>query len=84
MTIQQLIGFISVAQTRNFSYSALQLYITQPALSNQIRTLERELGCELFARDGKNVELTASGTAFLEEARYMVGHYENVRSVGYL
>lgn len=80
MTIQQLMGFVSVADTRNYTYSAQQLYITQPALSNQIKSLENELGCSLFVRSTKAVELTAEGKAFLPEARYILGHYDRART----
>lgn len=80
MTIQQLMGFVSVADTRNYTYSAQLLYITQPTLSNQIKSLENELGCALFARSTKAVELTPEGEAFLPEARYILGHYDKART----
>lgn len=79
MTMQQLIGFVSVSETRNYSQSAKKLYLTQPALSNQIKSLEEELGYKLFKRTSNGIELTEAGETFLVEAQYMISHYEKAK-----
>lgn len=84
MTLQQLMGFVSVAETKNYSQSAKKLYLTQPALSNQIKSLEKELGYELFKRTSKGIELTPAGETFIVEARYMIAHFEKAKKNLYL
>ena len=69
MTIQQLEGFSAVARHRSFTKAAEELYISQPALTKQMKELERELGCVLFVRTTRTVQLTESGKLCLKYAR---------------
>ncbi|WP_163511128.1 LysR family transcriptional regulator [Fodinicola acaciae] len=69
MQLQYLTYFVAVAETRHFTRAAERVNVSQPALSKQIATLERELGAELFSRARGNITLTAAGEALLPLAR---------------
>src|SRR5437660_3446810 len=60
--------FVAVGETRNLSRAAAQLHVAQPALSRQIRDLERELGVELLERHPKGVTPTPAGEALIHGA----------------
>ncbi|MBX9694462.1 MAG: LysR family transcriptional regulator [Cyanobacteria bacterium] len=76
MDIRQLKYFIKAAEFSHFTRAAEALYVSQPALSAQIRQLEEDLGIELFARVGRNVRLTDAGEAFLLRAKQAVDAVE--------
>ena len=69
MELRDLRSFLAVAHHRNFSRAAEQLHVSQPALSEQIRKLEDELGTPLFDRTSRGATLTDAGDAFLPQAR---------------
>src|SRR5919108_2663555 len=70
--LRHLRSFVAVAEELNFGRAAARLYLSQPALSRQIRTLERLLGCELLRRTTHRVELTVAGSALLDRARRLL------------
>ena len=61
--------FISVAEHLNFTEASKQLYVAQPAVSQQIAYLEKKLGVKLFHRTKHSVQLTHAGSVFLKDAR---------------
>ncbi len=69
--------FLAVADELHFGRAAATLYVSQPALSQQIRKLEADLGTELFVRDRRAVSLTESGRRLLEPARRAVDASED-------
>lgn len=68
-TLEQLRGFVAVAEEGHFGRAAARLRITQPPLSRQVQKLERVLEVELLVRTPRAVLLTSAGRAFLVEAR---------------
>src|SRR5690349_16156955 len=70
--LRHLRAFVAVAEELNFSRAAQKLFVSQPALSRQIRGLERILGCEVFRRSTQRVELTLAGESLLVRARTLL------------
>ena len=69
MELRQLAYFVAVAEERNFTRAAKRIPIAQPAISQQVRRLEAELGEALFLRDRRGTTLTPAGEALLPHAR---------------
>jgi DNA-binding transcriptional LysR family regulator len=65
----RLVVFRAVAEQRSFRKAAEELYLTQPAVSLQIKALEEDLGVQLFDRTGAQIALTAAGTVLLGYAQ---------------
>ena len=63
---------MAVAEELNFGRAAERLYVSQPALSRQIRGLEQLVGCELLSRTTHSVELTLAGEALLDRSRRLL------------
>ena len=68
MLLSQVEGFVEVARQGNLSRAAATLFVTQPALTARLQSLEQELGGELFVRSRRGMELTDLGRAFLPYA----------------
>ncbi len=84
--LRHLRAFVAVADELNFGRAAARLYLSQPALSRQIRALERLVGCDLLRRSTHRVELTIAGEALLDRARTLLRDVDEAvsatRSVG--
>jgi len=76
ITLRQLYGFRAVADVGTFTAAAQRLQVAQPALSLNIRDLERELGAKLFDRTTRRVELTAAGREFLQSVDKLIADLE--------
>ncbi|MGW9173619.1 LysR family transcriptional regulator [Streptomyces decoyicus] len=79
MQLQQLRYFTAVADTRHFTRAAEREHVAQPSLSQQIRSLERELGAELFHRARGHITLTDAGETLLPFARRILADAETAR-----
>lgn len=82
MNKHQLECFLTLAESLNFARTAELLNISQPAVSRQINSLEKDLGVKLFQRTTRNVSLTSYGEAFLPHAKdihnRMLAAYTNI------
>lgn len=83
MTQLELQAFMAVVRTGSFSQAAQSLFITQPALSHRVRTLEEELGYRLLERrkGARTVEPTREGRAFLPMAEHWLSLWEEARAI---
>ena len=68
-TIKQIQTFIEVAKEKSISKAAENLYVTQPAISMQIKQLEDVFGLPLIEPMGRNIQLTSAGLEFLDRAQ---------------
>lgn len=80
MNDRQLLCFLTLSRTLNFTAAARELYCTQPALSYQIRSLEKELDLALFERSTTRVALTEAGRAFVLQAEGIYRSILNART----
>ena len=79
MDIATLTTFVAVAELQSFSLASEHLYLTQPAISKRIATLESELDTRLFDRIGRQITLTQSGEALLPRARRILLELDDSR-----
>ncbi len=77
MNIRQLEYFVAVSEVLNFTNAAKQFYISQTAVTQQIKALENEIGVKLFNRNNRNVELTPAGKIFLDDAKAIIRRTED-------
>ncbi|HTI70627.1 MAG TPA: LysR substrate-binding domain-containing protein [Candidatus Limnocylindria bacterium] len=79
MELYQLRYFVETARQRNFTRAAARLHLAQPALSEQIRKLEADLGTSLFHRGRRESTLTAAGQALFEHAEALLTQASVIR-----
>ncbi|MBL9181700.1 MAG: LysR family transcriptional regulator [Verrucomicrobiaceae bacterium] len=80
MELYQLGYFIEIARQRHFTRAAERLHMAQPALSQQMKNLEAELGTPLFIRGKKETQLTAAGKALLPRAEALLAQADAARA----
>src|SRR6187549_1426274 len=86
MELRQLRYFVAAAEEGNISRAAKKIFLTQSALSRQIKALEEEIGQCLLERQAHSIHLTLTGEALLDEARELLQRAdqmpERVRVIG--
>ncbi|MBQ9632097.1 MAG: LysR family transcriptional regulator [Lachnospiraceae bacterium] len=82
MTTKQMEYIIELAKTKNFNRAAENLFITQPALSYQVRKAEEEIGFDLFIRSGRGAGLTAAGEGFIGTIERILAEYDEAVQKG--
>ena len=80
-TLRQLEYLVAVADTRHFGRAAERVHITQPTLSEQLRTLEKRLGVQLVERSRSNVVVTPLGFEVVEISRRMLRDAQRIRDI---
>lgn len=79
MEMNQLRGFYEIAREHSFTRAADKLFLTQPAISLQVKALEEELGEMLFERTRKNIRMTPAGEILFQRVREVFQHLEMAR-----
>lgn len=79
LTLRQLRYFVEIARSRSFSRAAEQMAVAQPALSQNIATLEAELGARLFERHAKGVDLSPAGHRLYQRATELLGGFDALK-----
>ncbi len=80
MNITELQYFLSIAETKSFTQTADEYFISASSLSKVIRSLENELGVTLFSRNSRNISLTDAGRYFLAYTKSTLEAYYNMLS----
>ena len=77
---RKLLAFTTLARVGSFTLAALELFITQSAVSHAIKSLEQELDCRLFDRLGRSVKLTRAGQQLHERAQKILTEMKIARA----
>jgi LysR family transcriptional regulator, nitrogen assimilation regulatory protein len=81
MDVRHLRSFLAVAEEGSIHAGARRLTIAQPALSQALRKLERDLDVTLLVRSSRGIELTAAGRALVEHARDVVARFDRTTEI---
>jgi LysR family nitrogen assimilation transcriptional regulator len=80
MNLRQIAYFLKIAELRSFTHAASALYVSQPALSKQMRQLEEELGTALFIRSDRGIKLTDAGELLKRRAPAILSDVTHLRN----
>lgn len=83
MELRQIKYFVRIAELESMTKAADALFIAQPALSMQMRSLEEELGVQLFVRHARGVRLTEAGQQFFQRATRIVGDVDAAKRLAH-
>lgn len=78
MNIDQLKYVVDLSKTRSMNETAKRLFISQPAISESMKRLEKELGCQVFLRSKTGISFTEDGLMVLDCAKGMLSHYNRL------
>lgn len=78
MTFEQIKSFLAIVKYNHFTLASQKLYISQSSISKHIKSLEKELGVELFNRQHRNIKLTDAGEEFYKFAYKSMVSYESI------
>jgi len=81
VTLRQLRAFVAVAQQSHFGRAAAELHLTPPAVTMQVKELEKEVGLPLFDRDSRQITLTLTGEYLLTHARRVLAELKNAQDM---
>lgn len=81
MTFEQLKSFLAIVKHNHFTLAAQDLFISQSSISKQIKSLEKEIGVELFKREHRSIKLTPAGEEFLLFAKKTVQSCDEIKSI---
>ena len=79
ISINSLRYFVKVAETRNITAAAAELFLTQPTLSRKVAKLEEDVGKKLLIRNTKGIELTQDGIAFYEQSKRIIAALSDIK-----
>lgn len=74
LNLQELVIFLEAADTGSYSKAGRRLHISQPAISQNIHSLEKRFGAELFVRHGRRMQLSDAGQILVPIARELIAH----------
>ncbi len=79
MTLDRFVVFVAVAERGSVTRAAEQLHISQPAVTKQLKGLEKDCNAKLYKGIGRGIELTERGRAFLREVKALLKRYEKLK-----
>lgn len=78
MNIRQLELFMTVVEVENMTEAAKRAFISQPAVSQTIQELEKEIGVRLFDRAGRSIQVNPAGKAFFQRVKHFLQEYQEL------
>src|SRR3970040_1417586 len=78
MTLDRFKVFAAAARYRSVTRAAEELHITQPAVTKQLKALERDYNANLYRRNGRGIELTEAGQVFLGKVKTILRNYDSL------